>query len=129
MLRWFRTNLKPLARSLIAAMASLWLVAAAAPCVMAQSQQMDYTAPRCAMPMAQADMKNCDPVTAVSCQLPNINSPLITALGDLAATPVLLTILPASVIFPETRQHPPQDFYNPNIPETPLHIQHLTLIL
>ncbi|MBI3545129.1 MAG: hypothetical protein HY081_00835 [Gammaproteobacteria bacterium] len=129
MLRWFRSHSKSLARGMIAAMASLWLVAIAAPCVMAQAPQMDYGATRCHMPMTQADMNNCDPVSAVSCQLPDINSPLIAALGDIPYTPVLLSTLPAAFIFPETRQHPPQDFYNPNISLPPLHIRHLTLIL
>ncbi len=131
MLHWFHKNLKPMARALSAVVASLWLMAAVAPCAMAQAQTMDY-AERYAMmqSMAQAGMKDCNPITTVSCQLPDINSPTATSLGDFAVTPILLSTLPISFILaPQTVQPPRQDFYKPNIPAPPLHIQHLTLIL
>ena len=134
MLRWFRRKLKPIGRGLLAMGALLWLVAAAAPCVMAQTHPANPASTPCSMSQgmahaAAADMKDCGPVTAVSCQLPDINTPLAAALGDFAVTPVLLTTLPVSIILPPTRQHPQNDFYTPDIPAPPLHIQHLTLIL
>ena len=131
MLRWFHKNLKPLARGLSIAVASLWLMAALAPCAMAQAQTMDYFERYAMMQsMAQTGMKDCNPITTVSCQLPDINSPIAASLGDFAVTPILLGTLPISFILaPQTVQHPRQDFYKPDIPAPPLHIQHLTLIL
>lgn len=136
MLRWFHKRSKPLARGLIAALASLWLVAGAAPCVMAQPHQhgqpMDHAAHHhdaMHMDMAAMDGMGCDPVTAVSCQLPDVNSPLAATLGDLAAAPVLLALLPVSIIQPPARLYLRNDFFRPDIPAPPLHIRHLTLIL
>ena len=134
MLRWFHRKLKPIGRGLLATAASLWLVAAAAPCVMAQPHPAYPVSAPCSMSKgmahaAMADMKDCGPVTAVNCKLPDINTPLAAMLGDFAATPVLLTTLPVSTILPQTRQHPHNDFFTPDIPAPPLHIQHLTLIL
>lgn len=136
MLRWLHKRSKPLARGLIAALASLWLVAGAAPCVMAQphphGQPTDYAAQHhdmMHMDMAAMDATECDPVKAVSCQLPDVNSPLAAALGDLAAAPVLLALLPVSIIQPPARLYLRNDFFRPDIPAPPLHIRHLTLIL
>ena len=133
MLRWFRRKLKPIARGLLATAASLWLVAAAAPCVMAQTRPAEPASAPCSMNKGMAtdmtNMKDCGPVTAANCKLPDINTPLAAALGDLAATPVLLTTLPVLTILPQTRQHPQNDYFTPDIPAPPLHIQHLTLIL
>ena len=86
----------------------------------------------CHMPqqiMHTGTNNDCGPVVSLNCKLPDINSPLAAALGDFAATPVLLTTLPVSMILPQTRQHPQNDFFTPDFPAPPLHIQHLTLIL
>lgn len=137
MLRWVHRRSKPLARGLIAALASLWLVAAAAPCVMAQphphGQPMDHDmhqhhAMHMDMEVAMVAAE-CDLVTAVSCQLPDVNSPLAVTPGDLAPAPVLLTLLPVSIIQPPARLYLRNDFLRPDIPAPPLHIRHLTLIL
>ena len=111
-------------------MASLWLMAALAPCVMAQSQEMDYSA-RYTMikTMAQSPMQDCGPMTAVSCQLPDFNSPLSLGLGDFGITPILLNTLPVTLILPQTTLPTQKNFYNPDILAPPLHIRHLTLIL
>jgi len=92
---------------------------------------MDHAAVPCPFNPGMAHMNANDGhgVTAVNCQLPDINSPLTATLGDFATTPVLLTTLPVSIILPQTRQHPQNDFFTPDIPAPPLHIQHLTLIL
>lgn len=76
-----------------------------------------------------ADMKDCGGAMAANCKLPDLNTPLSAALGNLIATPVLLTTLPLSIILPPTRRPPRHDFFTPDIPAPPLHIQHLTLIL
>jgi hypothetical protein len=116
---------------LLAVAASLWLVASAAPCVMAQSQPMNHASVHCPMhdSVMNMDVDNCGPVTAVSCQLPDLQSPLATALGDLAITPVLLTVLPVVVAVPDNSIPLRQDFFTPDIPAPPLHIRHLTLLI
>ena len=131
MLRWFRKKLKPFGRGVLAALASLWLVAATAPCVMAQPHAMDHASSHCPMQKGamSMDASDCGPVTAVNCQLPDVNTPLATALDHAAATPVLLTVLPVSVILPDNGQQPRQIYLTPDIPAPPLHIRHLTLIL
>lgn len=130
-MRWFYKNRKSVARGLLAVAASLWLVAAAAPCVMAQSHPMNHASVHCPMHDGgmNLDADHCGPVTAVSCQLPDLQSPLAAALGDLAVTPALLTVLPVAVALPDNSIPPRHDFFTPDIPAPPLHIQHLTLIL
>jgi hypothetical protein len=131
MMHWFHGKLKPIARTLLATLASLWLVAGAVPCVMAQAHQMDHASMHCPRHggVVNMDADDCGPVTAVSCQLPDIQSPLAAALGDMAVTPVLLTVLPVDIAVPDNRVFLRHDFFSPDIPAPPLHIQHLTLIL
>ena len=131
MMHWFRRKLKPIARTLLASLAALWLVAGAAPCVMAQSHHMNHASVHCPMHDGgmNLDADHCGPVTAVSCQLPDLQSPLAAALGDMAVTPVLLTVLPVIVALPDNSISPRHDYFTPDIPAPPLHIQHLTLIL
>ena len=131
MMHWFRRKLKPIARGLLATIASLWLVAGAAPCVMAQSHPMNHASVHCPMHDGgmNMDTDNCGPVTAVSCQMPDVNSPATVAFGDMAVTPVLLTVLPVTTDLPDNRVPLRYDFFAPDFPSPPLHIQHLTLIL
>ena len=131
MMHWFRRKLKPIARGLLATIASLWLVAGAAPCVMAQSHPMNHASVHCPMHDGgmNMDTDNCGPVTAVSCQMPDVNSPATVAFGDMAVTPVLLTVLPVTTVLPDNRVPLRYDFFAPDFPSPPLHIQHLTLIL
>ncbi len=131
-MHWFRKRRRNIARGLLAAMGSLWLVAATSPCVMAQPHQMDQASFHCPMDegiAAKAMSSDCGPVVAVGCQLPDLNSPPVAAPGDLAVTPVLLTTLPVSIILPRIQGQSRHDFSTPDIPAPPLHIQHLTLIL
>jgi hypothetical protein len=131
MMRWFHKKLKPIARGLLSTLVALWLVAGIAPCVMAQSQPMNHASAHCPMHngVMNMDADNCGPVTAVSCQLPDLQSPLAAALSDMAVTPALLTVLPVVVALPDNSITPRHDFFSPDIPAPPLHIQHLTLIL
>lgn len=131
MLRWFHKKLKPIARGLLATIASLWLVAGAAPCVMAQSQPMNHGSVHCPMHdgVVNMDADECGPAMAVSCQLPDLQSPLAVALGDLAVTPALLTVLPVVVAVPDNSIPLRHDFFRPDIPAPPLHIQYLTLLI
>ena len=128
---WFRRKLKPIARGLLSTLAALWLIAGTAPCVMAQTQPMNHASVHCPMHDGgmNMDADDCGPVTAVSCQLPDLQSPLAAAMGDMAVTAVLLTVLPVVVALPDSSISPRHDFFSPDIPAPPLHIQHLTLIL
>jgi hypothetical protein len=47
----------------------------------------------------------------------------------MAVTPALLTVLPVVVVLSANSLSPQHDFFSPDIPAPPLHIQHLTLIL
>ncbi|MHB8455753.1 MAG: hypothetical protein ACYDDO_13915 [Acidiferrobacterales bacterium] len=132
MLHWFRRKLKPVARGLLATVASLWVVIAVAPCAMAApSHEMDHAAIPCPFNTGMAHMSanDCHTVTVMNCKLPNINSPITTALEHTVATPALLARLPVSMVLPDTAQHPRRDFLTPDVPAPPLHILHLTLII
>ena len=131
MLHWFHRKLKPIARALLASIAALWLVAWAAPCVMAQTHHMDHASVHYPMHdgAVNMDTDDCGPVTAVNCKLPDLNSPIAAALGDMATTPVLLTMQPVASILPNARRHPHRDFLAPDVPAPPLHIRHLALLL
>ncbi len=132
MLHWFRTELKSLTRGTLALAGVLWLIAAAAPCVMAQ---MPDPAPSHCPEHAKhngaghAAMPDCGPVTAINCQLPDTGTPLATGFADFAMTPVLLNTLPVPVMLSDNGQQPRPDFFIPDIHAPPLHIQYLTLIL
>lgn len=134
MLHWFRTELKTLARGTLALTGLLWLIAAGAPCVMAQTPVPDPTPNHCPehakhYGAGHAAMPDCGPVTALSCQLPDTSTPFAAGLGDFAVTPVLLVTLPVPVMLSDNGQSPRPDFFAPDIHAPPLHIQHLTLIL
>jgi hypothetical protein len=130
-MHWFHKNRKSVARGLLAVATSLWLVASAAPCVMAQSHPMNHASVHCPMHdgSVNLDADDCGPVTAVSCQLPDLQSPLAAALGDLTVTPALLTVLPVAITLPDNHISLRQDFFTPDIPAPPLHIRHLTLLI
>lgn len=131
MLPYFRRNLKSVARGLTALLATLWLMAGASPCVMAQPHTMDVPATHHAMPagMAHADRHHCGPVTTVDCKLKDLVSPLTSVPADLAVTPVLLTTLPAPIALPHFAPVHTREFFTPDIPAPPLHIRHLTLLI
>ena len=131
MLRWFHKKLKPITRGLLATIASMWLIAAAAPCVMAQSQPMNHGSVHCPMHdgVVNLDADDCGPVTAVSCQMPDINSPATVAFGDMTVTPVLLTVLPVAIALPDNRVPLRREFSRPDFPAPPFHILHLTLLI
>lgn len=92
-MRLSRNHQKRTARGLLAVVAGLWLLAAAAPCIAAQTQvcppdtlnshcPADHTAA-----LAAAD--NCDALAALNCRLPNPNPPS-SALDIPAPAPLLL---------------------------------------
>ncbi|OGI50409.1 MAG: hypothetical protein A3E57_05190 [Candidatus Muproteobacteria bacterium RIFCSPHIGHO2_12_FULL_60_33] len=133
MLHWSRRKLKPTARALLALIAALWLVAWAAPCVMAQTQpMMNHASVHCPMHdgVVNLDADDCGPVTAVSCQLPDLQSPLAAAgFGDMTVAPALLTVLPMAIAIPADTAPRRHDFFLPDIPAPPLHIRYLTLLI
>jgi hypothetical protein len=134
MLRWFRTELKTLARGTLALTGTLWLIAAGAPCVMAQTPEPAPAPSHCPEHAKHnhhggATMPDCGPVTAINCQLPDTDTPLAAGIGDITMTPVLLVTLPVPVMLVDSGQPPRPDFLVPDIHAPPLHIRHLTLIL
>ena len=134
MLHWFRTELKTLARGTLALAGALWLIAAGAPCVMAQTPVPDPAPNHCPehakhSGTGHAAMPGCGPVTMINCQLPDTGTPLAAGFGDFAMTPVLLVTLPVPLLLADGGQSPRPDFFAPDIHAPPLHIQHLTLIL
>lgn len=133
MLHWFHTKLKSLARGTLALAGVLWLIAAMAPCVMAQMPDSDPDPNHCREHAkyngaGHSAMPECGPATTINCQLPDTDTPLAAGLGDFAVTPVLLVTLPVPAMLSDSGQSPRPDFL-PDIHAPPLHIQHLTLIL
>lgn len=132
MLNWFHTKQKTLTRGALALAGLLWLIAAGAPCVMAQMSDADPASTHCpdhAKHGGPAAMPDCGPATVINCQLPETGTPSASGIGDLAATPVLLTTLPLTLVLADTVEPARHRLFVPDIPAPPLHIQHLTLIL
>lgn len=135
MLHWFHTELKNLARGTLALAGMLWLITAAAPCVMAQIPNPDPAPSHCPEHAkhngaGHSTMPDCGPVTAINCQLPDTGTPLATSLGDFAMAPVLLTTLPTPfILLYDSSQRQQHDFLTPDIPAPPLHILYLTLLI
>ena len=136
MLHWFRAELKILAKGTLALAGTLWLIAASAPCVMAQTPEPDSAPNHCPehakhkhQNNGHSAMPKCGPATTINCQLPDTGTPLTASFGDFAMTPVLLITLPVPAILSNNGRPPRPDFLVPDIHAPPLHIQHLTLIL
>lgn len=137
MLHWFRTELKTLARGTLALAGLLWLIAAGAPCVMAQTPVPDPAPSHCPehakhkhQHIGHSAMPDCGPATTINCQLPDTGTPLAAGFGDFAMTPMLLTTLPAPFLLPSNGdQRHRHDFLTPDIPAPPLHIRYLTLLI
>ncbi len=92
-----RLSRKHTARGLLATLVGLWLLAAAAPCVMAQPSACppDMAGNHCpheGQPALDA-ADNCDALAALNCRLPNPNPPSIT-LDVPAPMPMSLQTLP-----------------------------------
>ena len=94
MLSGNRNGVRRTARGLLALMAGAWLLAAAAPCVMAQPMPMPADHAGCCPDKAPPPMADCGALTALDCQLSK-PAPLTGAALDLPApTPMLLHSLP-----------------------------------
>ena len=135
MLHWFRAELKILAKGTLALAGTLWLIAASAPCVMAQMPDTNPAPNHCPehakhKGTGHSAMPECGPVTTINCQLPDTGTPLAAGFGDFAMTPVLLTTLPAPfLLLSDGDQHHRHDFLTPDIPAPPLHIRYLALLI
>lgn len=96
-MRLSRNHQKRTARGLLAVVAGLWLLAAAAPCIAAQTQvcppdTLNGHCPADHAP-ALAASDNCDALAALNCRLPNPNPP--SAAPEIPApAPLLLQTLP-----------------------------------
>jgi hypothetical protein len=134
MLNWFRKKLKILAQGILALAGSLWLVAAATPCVVAQTVEQIPDTRQCPVHTKHNGTEHvvaaeCCPVAAINCQIPQTGTPLTVAFGSFAVAPVLLTTLPVTIIRSDAARYQRRDFLSPDIPAPPLHIRHLTLLI
>ncbi len=122
MLSGNRNNVRRTARGLLATLAGVWLLAAAAPCVMAQApacppDMVGNHCPHESQPTLDA-ADNCDALAALNCRLPSPNPPSAT-LDMPAPAPVLLQTLP--VVFDVARANSLSNFaYTTVHPPTPL---------
>lgn len=126
--------MKTVGRGTLALAGTLWLIAAGAPCVMAQTMDPEPAPSHCPehaklIGTGHATMPDCGPVTLLNCELPDTFVPLMAGHGDFAMTPVLLNTLPVLVMLSDNGRPPQPDFFTPDIHAPPLHIQYLTLIL
>ena len=97
MIRLSRKHREHTTRGLLATLAGLWLLAAAAPCVMAQPpicppDMVGNHCPHESQPALDA-ADNCDALAALNCRLPNPNPPS-AALDIPAPAAVLLQTFP-----------------------------------
>lgn len=134
MLRWHRNKLKTLGRGVLALAGSLWLIAAATPCVVAQTVDKYTDFRQCPVHVKHSEtepsvVSQCCPVAAIDCQIPQTGTPLTVAFGSFAVAPVLLTTLPVTIVQPDAVRYQRQDILAPDIPAPPLHIRHLTLLI
>jgi hypothetical protein len=109
MIRLSRKHRKHTTRGLLAVVAGLWLLASAAPCVMAQpmAYPQDTAGNHCPneTPHALVAADNCDALAALNCRLPDPNPPSATL--DLPApAPMLLQTLPAAPAVFHTNRPP-----------------------
>ncbi len=102
-----RNGIRRTARALLALMAGAWLLAAAAPCVMAAPMPMPADVMDCCPDhMAPAAMTpDCDMLAALDCQQPKPTPPS-ASIDVPASTPVLLYTLPLTLDppLPQTSQ-------------------------
>ncbi|HEY5683326.1 MAG TPA: hypothetical protein VIR61_06595 [Sulfuricaulis sp.] len=134
MLCWFRKKLKILGQGILALAGSLWLIAAATPCVAAQTVDHNPGSQQCPVHTKHNGTEHvvapeCCPVAAINCQIPQTGTPLTVAFGSFAVAPVLLTTLPVTIIRSDAARYQRHDFLAPDIPAPPLHIRHLTLLI
>jgi hypothetical protein len=116
-----RRRIKSFARSFAVLLAGLWLAAAAAPCVMAETDCHD---PGCAQQM----LAEGNGAAVLDCQLPNPNPPTDVSFAPMAIAPVVVALLPAA---PAPDTAPPRQWVRSalNLPFTPLNLQHARLLI
>lgn len=129
MLSGNRNGVRRTARGLLALMAGAWLLAAAAPCVMAQPMPMPADHTGCCPDKASPPAADCAALTALDCQLPK-PAPLTGAAFDLPAPmPVLLYSLPVMpVMAAPIRPRQFIDVYDPSPPHV-LNRKHSRLLI
>lgn len=116
-------------QTLLALVGSLWLLAAATPCVMAMPQCPPDMAGNC-IPTDQpvmAAVVGCDALTAVSCQVSGDERLAPAAAGiDFSVVPVRLHALPVAAALHKTLT---PDRYATVILSPPLNLQHAVLLI
>lgn len=124
------------ARGLLALMSAVWLLAAAAPCVMAASHCPDMGGVPCEsmdMPANHAlpAAADCDTLQAIDCQ--TANEHFVTArtvTPDFQVLPPRLLILPAATaVLPPHPSLPQAERYVLRLSPPPLHLQHSVFLI
>lgn len=126
MLNWLRKRKGPIGRRLLGGFVSLWLVAAAAPCMAMTLHEQPPHRP-CADAESVLDQgiacEHCEQATAPNCALPDSNAP-VAATPNFSFTPVILTTVPAVSLTPA--------FFAPPLAlqtaSPPLYLTHLALL-
>jgi hypothetical protein len=117
------------ARTMLALVGGLWLLAATVPCVMAMSHCPQDKAAGCP-PTDQSGLTatdNCDTLTAVGCQITGEERLAATSpVMDFSVVPARLHGLPAAVVL--RTPHTP-DRYATVILSPPLNLQHAVLLI
>jgi len=119
------------ARGLLALMGGIWLLAAAAPCVMATPHCPGMNVPcegtdHAALPAAP----DCDTLQAVDCRSSDINLTDRVTLLDFTMLPAhLLTVAPVSVQLPRNALHPDVARFALRLSPPPLYLQHSVFLI
>jgi hypothetical protein len=124
-----RTTRRRTAKGLLALMSGLWLLAAAAPCVMAAPPCLGTGGAPC-QSADSAAMPDCDALEAVDCRRADANLTDRVALPDLSALPPrLLTV--ASVAVQPVSNPPPADAerFVLRLASPPLYLRHAALLI
>ena len=118
------------ARGLLALMSSLWLLAAAAPCVMAAPHCPGMDGQPCESMDHAAKAPDCDSLQAVDCQREDTALNSRDSVPDLSMVPVLLATTPLTVelaTLPSLTADP--DRLTLQLSPPPLYIQHAVLLI
>jgi len=118
------------AQTILALVGGLWLLAAAAPCVMA-APHSGMNAPcegtdHAALPAAP----NCDSLQAIDCQSNDISLTERLTVPDFTALPPrLLTIAPVSILLPQNALRPDAQRFALRLSPPPLYLQHNVFLI
>lgn len=130
-----RRTRRTTAKGLLALMSGVWLLAAAAPCVMASMpcpNMGDVSCEPAATPASQATLApapNCESLQAIDCQTPNVALTERVALADFTALPPVLNAAPRVSSAAAGAIHTDPQRLVLRLSPPPLYLQHGTLLI